>query len=273
MAEGENADARLQDKVAIVSGAGSSGPGWGNGKATAVLFARQGARVLCADINLEAAEETADIIRDEGGEAVAVTCDVSLFDQVEGMIETCRERFGRIDILHNNVGILGLGGPVDHDIDEWDKVYEVNVKSMFLTCKAVIPVMEAQGGGAIVNISSIASTRWIGVPFLSYASSKAAIVQLTKMIAAQYAAKNIRCNTILPGLMDTPMVHQGLAGVFGDGDIEKMIQVRASHCPTGKMGDAWDVAHAALYLASDEAKYVTGVELVVDGGLSLRSVT
>ena len=262
---------RLKNKVAIVTGAGSIGPGWGNGKATAVLFAREGAKVFCVDIDMDAAEETRSIIAEEGGEAAAWRCDVSRSDEVKAMVEACLERFGRIDVLHNNVGILGLGGPVEHDEAEWDRVYDVNVKSMFLTCKHVIPVMERQGKGAIVNVASISGIRWLGVPYLSYATSKAATIQLTRMVAIQYEPKNIRCNVILPGLMRTPMVEKGLAEVYADGDVEELVRIRDAQCPMGHMGDAWDVAYAALYLASDEARYVTGAELVVDGGVTLRS--
>ncbi len=270
--EAKQMGGRLKDKVAIVTGAGSIGPGWGNGKATAVLFAREGARVFCVDVNLEAAEETRDLITKEGGEAVAWQCDVSRSDEVESMVAGCVERFGRIDVLHNNVGILGLGGPVEHDEAEWDRVFAVNVKSMFLTCKHVIPVMERQGKGAIVNVASISGIRWLGVPYLSYSTSKAATIHLTRMVAIQYAPKNIRCNVILPGLMRTPMVEKGLADVYADGDVEELVRIRDAQCPMGHMGDAWDVAYAALYLASDEARYVTGAELVVDGGVTLRSV-
>jgi NAD(P)-dependent dehydrogenase (short-subunit alcohol dehydrogenase family) len=149
---------------------------------------------------------------------------------------------------------------------------DVNLKSMFLTCKHILPHMEHQGGGAIVNISSIASIRWLGVPYISYSASKGAVNQLTQSIALQYAAKNIRANAILPGLMNTPMVATSLAEVYAEGDVEKMVEVRDRTCPMGKMGDAWDVAYAALFLASDEAKYITGAQLVVDGGLTCKAV-
>ncbi len=266
---------RLKDKVALVTGAGSIGPGWGNGKAAAALFAREGAKVLCADINLAAAEETSDIILSEGGAgggAVAHECDVSKSDQVKAMVEACVGEFGGLDILHNNVGILGMGGPVEHTEEDWDRVYEVNVKSMFLTSKHAIPVMEKAGRGAIVNVASISGISWLGVPYLSYSTTKAAVIQLTRMVAIQSAPQGIRCNAILPGLMKTPMVEKGLAEFYADGDVEELVRIRDSQCPMGHMGEAWDVAYAALYLASDEAKYVTGAELVVDGGVTLRSI-
>jgi NAD(P)-dependent dehydrogenase (short-subunit alcohol dehydrogenase family) len=262
---------RLKDKIALVSGAGSVGEGWGNGKATAVLYAREGAKVFCADINLAAAEATRDIIRSEGGAAEAIQCDVSKSDPVLAMTTACQDAYGRIDILHNNVGILEIGGPVELSEEDWDRVNNVNLKSMFLTCKHVLPVMEAQGKGAIVNISSIAGIRWLGVPYLAYNTTKAAVNHFTRMVAMEYAPKGIRANAILPGLMETPMVEKSLAEFYADGDIEEMFRKRGAIAPMGHGGDAWDVAYAAVYLASDEAKYVTGAELVVDGGLTLQS--
>lgn len=261
---------RLRDKVAIVVGAGSIGPGWGNGKAAAVLFAREGASVLAVDIDRAAAEETCQIIREEGGTAEVFEADVTQARQVNGMVRACLERFGRVDVLQNNVGIASIGGPVELPEEEWDRVHDVNLKSFFLTCKEVLPQMERQGSGSIVNISSIASIRWTGVPYLSYYTSKAAINQLTQAVAMEYAAKGVRCNAVLPGLMDTPMIRVGLPAFYAEGDVGRMIELREAQCPMGKMGDAWDVAHASLFLASDEARYVTGHCLVVDGGLSCK---
>ena len=261
---------RLQGKVALVSGAGSIGPGWGNGKAAAVLYAREGASGFCGDLDLAAAEQTRDLIRGEGGTAEAFRCDVTKADEVAAMAAACHAAFGAIDVLHNNVGILEIGGPVDLTEEAWDRVHDVNLKSMFLTCKHVLPVMEAQGSGAIVNISSVSGLRWTGVPYLSYSTSKAAVNHFTRMVAVQYAPQGIRCNCVLPGLMRTPMVEHALADHYADGDIDKMFQMRGEQVPMGHGGDAWDVAHAALFLASDEAKYITGIELVVDGGLTLK---
>ncbi len=257
---------RLKDKVAIVIGAGSVGAGWGNGKAAAVLFAREGAKVLCVDINVAAAEETAGIIAQEGGTAEVQHADVTQTAEVAALTKRCLDLWGRIDVLENNVGIVSIGGPVEQSEAEWDKVVDTNLKSMFLTCKHILPVMEKQGGGSIVNIASIAGVRWLGVPYISYHASKAGVIHFTKAVALQYAAKGIRANSILPGFMDTPMYIEPLKGHY-DGDIEKMKAARHAQCPTGAMGDAWDVAHAALFLASDEAKYVNAVELAVDGGL------
>jgi NAD(P)-dependent dehydrogenase (short-subunit alcohol dehydrogenase family) len=261
---------RLDGKIAIVTGAGSVGPGWGNGKAVATLFAREGAKVVAADINLDAAMETQDIISREKGICVAVETDVSESASVKALVDRCIEAYGRIDILHNNVGILEPGGPVEISEETWDRIINVNLKSMFLTCKYVLPLMEGQGGGAIVNISSTAGIRYQGVPYIAYASSKAAVIQFTKSVALQYADKNIRANAIIPGHVDTPMTHKSLAGAYAAGDVEKMIEKRNAECPRKRMGDAWDVAYAALFLASDEAGYVNGADLVVDGGLSCR---
>lgn len=261
---------RLKSKVALVSGAGSIGPGWSNGKATSVLFAREGAKIFAVDINLKAAEEVAEIIRNEGGDATTHLADVSKSDEVERAVVRCIEAYGRVDILHNNVGIAVPGGPVEISEETWDHVNAVNLKSMFLTCKYVLPYMEEQRGGSIVNISSIAGIRYTGFPYITYAPTKAAILGLTRDIALAYAPKNIRANVILPGLMDTPLVTASLKGVYGDSSIEELIDIRNKQCPMKRMGDAWDVAYAALFLASDEAKYITGAELVVDGGITCK---
>lgn len=260
---------RLKDKVAIVTGAGSAGPGWGNGKAVATLFAREGARVLAVDLNPEAVAETCRIIEGEGNTCAAHRADVSQATQVEELVQRCLALYGRVDILHNNVGIIELGGPADTSEESWDRVMNVNLKSMFLTCRAVLPHLERQGSGAIVNISSVAGIRYLGIPYISYSTTKAAILQLTQSIAVEYAPKNIRANAILPGLMHTPLI-EGLARQVYGADTEKMLAIRSQQCPMKKMGDAWDVAYAALFLASDEAKYITGIQLVVDGGLTCK---
>jgi NAD(P)-dependent dehydrogenase (short-subunit alcohol dehydrogenase family) len=260
---------RLKDKVAIVTGAGSTGPGWGNGKATAVLFAREGAKIFAVDKNLVAAEVTKGIIDREDGKCMVYRADVSQSDDVKAMVNRCIETYGRIDILHNNVGIGQLGGPVESSEESWDRVNAVNLKSIFLTCKYALPYMEKQGKGTIVNVASIAGIRWLGVPYISYSASKAGVIQFTQSVALQYAAKNIRVNCILPGMMNTPMIVESLKDFYA-GDVQKMIEIRDRQCPMGKMGDAWDIAYAALFLASDEAKYITGTQLVVDGGLTCK---
>src|SRR6516225_8248397 len=263
---------RLQDKIALVVGAGSIGPGWGNGKATAVLFAREGAKVVCADVNEDTANETVQIIRQENGMANAIRADVASHDDIRHMVEACMDHYERIDVVDYNVGLAHVGGVVELPEAEWDRIFAVNLKGCFLTMKHVIPVMEQQGGGSIINISSIAGIRYTGVPYATYYATKAAMIHLTRTTAAQYAPQHIRVNTVLPGLMKTPMVEKsaGLAAQYGQGDIDGMWKARDAQCPMGHMGDAWDVAYACLYLASDEAKYVTGIELVVDGGITLK---
>jgi NAD(P)-dependent dehydrogenase (short-subunit alcohol dehydrogenase family) len=264
---------RLKDKVAIVTGAGSVGPGWGNGKAIAVLFAREGARVFAVDLNGEAARETERIIAGEGGTCAVHVADVSRKEEAEALVGACVDAFGRIDVLVNNVGIAVVGGPAELDEATWERVMAVNIKSAVLTCRHVLPIMERQGAGAIVNIASIAAYGWAGVNYGYYAASKGAMLALTRTLAVQFAGKGIRANCVLPGLMNTPLVHAALTRVYGnEGDVETLIRTRDAQCPMGHMGDAWDTAYAALYLASDEAKYVTAADLVVDGGLSVRFV-
>jgi NAD(P)-dependent dehydrogenase (short-subunit alcohol dehydrogenase family) len=264
---------RLKGKVAMVVGAGSIGPGWGNGKATAVTFAREGAQVFCVDRNQAAVFETVKIITGEGGKAIACTADVSRSAEVEAMVGACIEECGRIDVLDNNVGIAEVGSVVDVPEAEWDRVFAVNLKSAFLSMKHVIPIMVKQGGGSIINISSIASIRHVGISYVSYNASKAAMNQMTRSTAVEFASKHVRVNAILPGLMKTPMVEHsaGLAQSYAGGDVQAMWRARDAQVPMGHMGEAWDVANAALFLASDESKYVTGIELVVDGGITCKS--
>ena len=259
---------RLKDKVALVFGAGSIGPGWGNGKATSVAYAREGARVIAVDMNLDAAIETAGIIRGEGGTCDAVAANVTVTDDVARAVSRCMELHGRIDILHNNVGMAYIGGPVEMTEKTWNDSMSLNVGSIFLTCKHVLPIMEAQGSGAIVNVSSIASIRWLGTAYIAYASSKAAMNQFTQAVALQYARKGIRSNAILPGMMNTPTARTSLNSQFDDE--ADLVTKRNAACPTGTMGDAWDIANASVFLASDEARYITGVLLPVDGGMTCK---
>ncbi len=261
---------RLKDKVALVTGAGSIAPGWGNGKATAVLFAREGAKVFAVDKNPAAAEETQGLITDEGGISAAHQTDVTENEQVQAMIEACLETFGRIDILHNNVGGSVPGGPVDMPEEVWDQQIAYNLKSVFLTCKHVIPVMERQGGGAIVNVSSLAGLRHTGHYHAAYEAAKAGMMHFTRTLAVEYGPKNIRANTVVPGRVFTPLVEHRLAKQYRGGNLENLIEERSRDIPMGRMGDAWDVAYAALYLASDEAKNTTGIEIVVDGGVTVK---
>lgn len=262
---------RIKGKVAIVVGAGSTpGETIGNGRATAILFAREGASVLLVDRDAVSVEETKRTIDGEGGAASVFLGDATSAEVSARMAAECVERYGRIDILHNNVGIGTLGGPAEIAEEEWDRIFDTNLKSMFLTCKAVLPQMERQGSGVIVNVSSVGSIRFSEVyPLAAYGASKGGVNALTRAIAVQYAAKGIRANAILPGLIRTPMAVDEPAARYGF-DREQFARLRDQAVPMKHMGEAWDVAYAALYLASDEAKYVTGVLLPVDGGLSCR---
>jgi NAD(P)-dependent dehydrogenase (short-subunit alcohol dehydrogenase family) len=258
---------RLDGKVAVVTGCGSSGPGWGNGKATATLFARQGATVIGTDRNLQAAEETRRVILEEGNRCEVFASDAASPEDVERLILQTADRFGRIDILVNNVGQSEPGGPVDMALETWEAQFALNVTTAFLTCKHAIPIMERQGGGAIVNVSSVAALRYIGKPQVGYSAAKAALIQFTRTTAVIHAGSGVRLNCVVPGLMHTPLVER-LAEKYAGGDYEGFVKKRHNQVPMGRMGDAWDVAHAALFLASDEARYITATELVVDGGIT-----
>ncbi len=261
---------RLKGKTAIVVGAGQTpGETIGNGRAMSILFAREGAEVLCVDRVAERAEETATMIVAEGGKATAFTANVTKADDVAAMIEEAKTRLGRIDILVNNVGIGGGDGPA-HRVEEaaFDRILSVNLKGMWLTIKAAIPTMREQGGGAIVNISSLAGIA--GGNQVAYEVSKAAVNRLTTSVAQSNAAKGVRCNAIMPGLMDTPMAVAGIAQASGQ-EQEAVRAARNARVPLGgKMGNAWDTAYAALFLASDEAGFITGAILPVDGGMGSR---
>ena len=257
---------RLKDKIAVVFGAGSSGPGWGNGKAAAVAYAREGAKVVCIDLVQAAAEETAAIIDKEGGTALAIAADVTDMGSINDAVAKATEAFGRLDILHNNVGVTHMGGPVELSEEQFAAALDLNIGPIYRTSKAVIPHMLSQGGGVIVNISSLAAIRWTGYPYFAYSATKAAVNQATVAIAMQYARKGIRANCIMPGLIDTPLIYKQISGQYSSTD--EMVAARNAAVPLGKMGTAWDIANAAVFLASDEAKFITGVCLPVDGGQS-----
>ena len=261
---------RLKGKTAIIVGAGQTpGETIGNGRAMSILFAREGAQVLCVDRVAERAEETAAMILAEGGKATAFTANVTKADDVAALIEAGKQRLGRIDILVNNVGVGGGDGPA-HRVEEaaFDRILSVNLKGMWLTIKAAIPIMREQGGGAIVNISSLAGIA--GGNQVAYEVSKAAVNRLTTSVAQSNAAKGVRCNAIMPGLMDTPMAVAGIAQASGQ-EQEAVRAARNARVPLGgKMGSAWDTAYAALFLASDEAGFITGAILPVDGGMGSR---
>ena len=257
---------RLENKVAIVAGAGSVGPGWGNGRATAVRFAEEGAHVLALDLNADALRET--LARAPG--IKTHVCDVTDGQAVLEAIQSCERTFGRVDILVNNVGGSAKGGPVEMSEEVWDAQLDYNLKSVFLACKHVLPLMERQGGGAIVNIASASGIRWSGSAQVAYAAAKAGVIQLTKVVAVQYAPKGIRVNCVVPGQLHTPMVEARLAKQRAGGDVNQILSERQKRIPLGFAGDGRDTANAVLFLASDEARFITGAEIVVDGGMTVR---
>jgi hypothetical protein len=261
---------RLQDRIAIVSGAGSVGPGWGNGRATAVRFAEEGAKIFAVDRNHDSTKETVEKVKAIGGEIVVHECDVTDNAAVAGMVKACTERFGRVDILMNNVGGSAAGGPVEMPVEVWEAQIDFNLTSVFLACKHVLPVMEKQGKGVIINMASTSGTRFTGAFQVGYAATKAAVIQLSRVVAVQYAARGIRVNTIIPGQLHTPMVEARLAKQRAGGDVETLLKQRLARIPIGFAGDGRDTANAALFLASDEARFITGTEIVVDGGMSVR---
>ena len=262
---------RLAGKVALVTGAGSVGPGWGNGRAAAVLFAREGARVVVVDRDPAAAAETARLIGEEQREALVLEADVTDLASVTAMAESALKRFGRIDVLLNNVGGSIPGGPEEMSVEEFRGQLDINLTSVFITAKVVLPVMAKQGGGAVVNVGSIGGLRHLGHDHVGYSAGKSALVQFTRQIAVRYATANIRCNTVIPGMIDTPLLEHRVSRQKGRGDLATLRREAETRVPLGRRGDAWDVAYAALFLASDEAKYVTGTEILVDGGLMARS--
>jgi NAD(P)-dependent dehydrogenase (short-subunit alcohol dehydrogenase family) len=263
---------RLKDKVAVIVGAGQTpGATIGNGRATALLFAREGAKVWAVDRDLASAQDTVAMIEKEGGIAAAAAADITDEAAVKKMAEGCVAKWGRIDILHNNVGLSLAGGDtVIEEItpDAFDRVTAINLRGMVITCKHVLPIMKKQKGGSIVSISSLAVLE--SYPYVAYKTSKAGVVALTEQIAYMYAADGIRANAILPGLMNTPMAIEARVKSSGKSR-EQVIAERDAKVPLGRrMGTAWDVAHAALFLASDEACFITGVSLPVDGGSHVR---
>jgi len=261
---------RLADKVAVITGAGSVGPGWGNGRAIAYRFAQEGARIFAADRDMRNLDETLACVRGIGGTIEPFACNVIDSAQVAAMMQACQDRFGRIDVLVNNVGGSAPGGPVEMSEDVFDAQVDHNLKSVFLGCKHVLPYLERQQGGAIVNIASTSGLRWTGAAQVAYAATKAGVIQLSRVVAVQYAGKHIRVNTVIPGQLHTPMVEARLAKQRAGGDVEALLRQRLARIPLGFMGDGMDTANAALFLASDEARFVTGTEIVVDGGMTVR---
>jgi len=263
---------RLENKTAMIVGAGqSAGETVGNGRAVALLFSREGASVACVDRSLEAAEETAELVRAEGGKAIALAADITDEAQIKRAIDDALKALGHIDILHNNVGVSIAGGDSEIDTfseEAFDRVFAINLRGMVMTCKHVLPGMRERKTGAIVNISSMAVLDMY--PYVAYKASKAGVVAFTEQLAYQNAPHNIRANVILPGLMDTPMAVDTRAREWNRSREDVAAERNAKVMLGGKMGTGWDVAYAALYLASDEAKFVTGVTLPIDGGASVK---
>jgi len=257
---------RVAGKRAAVIGAGSVGPGWGNGKAAAVLYGREGARVLCVDRSAAAAEETTGIIAGEGGVAEAFAGDMTEPRAAGAAVARAEALWGGLDILHFNIGISRPGGVAETSEADWAEVFRVNLDAAFHVTRAALPLLERDGGGAIVYISSVAALRGGPYPYVSYEASKAALIRFAKTVAVEYAARGVRANTLLPGLIDTPHVAAHLSNPGTD--LEAMRRARAAMPPMRRQGTAWEVAEAALFLASDAAGYITGTELIVDGGLT-----
>jgi NAD(P)-dependent dehydrogenase (short-subunit alcohol dehydrogenase family) len=265
---------RLAGKVALVVGGGSIGPGWGNGKAAAVLYALEGAKVLVIDLRREAADETVDIISTAGGSASATAADATDEGAVAGFVKTCMDTYGRIDVLHNNVGGQGTGRSLKTiTVADWNATLARNLTSAMLSCRAVVPIMEAQGGGSIVNVSSISSLRHLNVPTAVYAAAKGGLNEFSKNIALQHASKGVRVNCVLPGYIDTPFIRRKIGGrpnyeIKGFKSPEEYGTARNEVIPMRRMGTGWDVAYACLFLASDESSYITATTIVVDGGVT-----
>ena len=261
---------RLQDKVAIVTGAGAVGPGWGNGRSTAMRFAEEGAKVFAADRDAERLRETVERVKKAGGTIQTHLCDVTHAGEVAAMVEACLKAYAGIDVLVNNVGGSAPGGPVEMSEEVWNAQVDFNLKSVFLACKYVLPVMEKQDSGAIVNIASTSGLRFTGNAQVGYAATKAGVIQFSRVVAVQYAARGIRVNTVVPGQLHTPMVEARLAKQRAGGDVEALLAQRRKRIPLAIEGDGRDTANAALFLASDEARFITGTEIVVDGGMTAR---
>jgi len=261
---------RLAGKVALITGAGSVGPGWGNGRAAAAIFAGEGAEVALLDCDKDSLEVTAQQVRSEGGRALTFVGDVTDSESVAETVAACIAHTGTIDVLVNNVGGSRAGGAVELSEEEWRAQLDMNLGSVFLTCKHVIPIMRANGGGSIINTSSASGMRWTGAAQVAYAAAKAGVIQLSRVTAVQYAKDGIRVNTVVPGQLHTPMVEARLAEQRAGGDVQALLAHRQARIPLGFMGDGRDTAYAALFLASDESRFVTGTEIVVDGGMTAR---
>lgn len=257
---------RVAGKRVLVIGGGSVGPGWGNGKAAAVLYAREGAKVLVVDRSDAAAKATAELIRDEGGTAKAFIGDMTDPEVAKASVTSVVDAFGGLDILHYNIGISTRGGIADTTLEDWRKVFAVNLDAAFHVTRAALPVLEQDGGGAIVYITTLAAHLNGPYAYVGYETSKAALSRLSRSVAAEYATRGVRSNTVVPGMIDTPHVH---AHVATSSDGAAVAQARAAQVPMKRQGTGWDIAEAALFLASDAAGFITGVDLPVDGGMSI----
>lgn len=261
---------RFSGKVALIAGAGASSPGWSNGKAVSVLLAREGARIAALDFSADNLRPTIEAVEQEGGNCLPLIANVTRSEELKAAVEATVAKFGRIDILFNNVGLQALGGPEDLAEDTWDRLMDANVKSVFLACRHVLPVMRAQRSGVIINNSSLAAVSFL-YPSIAYSSSKGAIDAFTRNLAVEVAPEGIRVVAVRPGLIATPRITHRLRERFGD-DYQQALEDRHRIVPMGRMGESWDVANAVAFLASDEARYITATELVVDGGLSASAL-
>ncbi|MGH2343123.1 SDR family NAD(P)-dependent oxidoreductase [Segnochrobactraceae bacterium EtOH-i3] len=261
---------RLAGRIALVTGAGSVGTGWGNGRAAAVRFAEEGATVIATDIDLDTTAETEALLKATGADYRIARLDVTDSATIAAVVGEVLDRFGRLDVLVNNVGGSAKGGAVEMSEELWLRQLNYNLTSVFLMCKHVLPAMKAQTGGAIINTASTSGIRWTGAAQVAYAAAKAGVIQFSRVTAVEYAPWNVRVNTVVPGQMHTPMVEARLAGQRAGGDVQSLLSKRQSRIPLPFMGDGRDTANAAVFLASDEARFVTGTEIIVDGGMSAR---
>lgn len=264
---------RLKGRVALILGAGTSAPGVSIGKASSIAMACAGACVAALDLNADAAQEVTQDIIAIGGHSVAYQADIADFNAMQAAVTQVMKDFGRIDILQINAGIGRVGGPVETSLEDWDRIQKVNVESILIAAKLIAPIMVKQESGSIIGVSSVAGIRYLGYPHLAYNVTKAAVTHFIKMLAQQYAGDGIRANTILPGLIDTPRIQKNVAKVFdANADMDNTRRARDKQVPMGRMGTPWEVASVATFLASDEASYITGAEIVVDGGLTGKFV-
>ncbi|PQP16571.1 SDR family NAD(P)-dependent oxidoreductase [Rhodococcus opacus] len=260
--------ASLDGKIALVFGAGTAPDGWSNGGAIALTYARAGATVICGDIDIAAATRTADCITADGGDATALQVDITTEDSVAAAVSTAIDRYHRVDIVHNNVGVTQMGSPVDLTTEQWRRALDINLTGVFHSLKYVLPHMRTAKSGSIINTSSLAAIRHTGLPYSSYYATKAAVNHLTATSAVDEAPHGIRINAIMPGVIDSPLIYRQIAGQYAS--VDDMVAARNAVAPIGRMGTVWEIANAARFLASDDASYVTGVCLAVDGGLGSR---